>query len=148
MNISLLLVAALVTGALVPLQLAFNAQLGQTVGSPFVAAFLIFLIGGVAVAAILAFARPALPDWGAIKAVPGTAWLGGVIATIYILSIVFLVPTLGVGLTTTLILVGQLMTAMVLDHLGVFGNPQQTLNIWRGVGAMLMIAGVVLIKTH
>jgi len=147
-NVSLLLAAAFLTGAIIPFQLAFNAQLTKATGSPFVAAFIIFIMGAVAVAAILAIARPALPDWGALKATPATAWFGGIIATVYILSIVFLVPLLGVGLTTSLILVGQIVAAMLLDHLGAFGNPQQSLNIWRATGAALMVAGVVLIKTH
>ncbi len=57
-------------------------------------------------------------------------------------------PRLGVGLTTALILVGQLFTALLLDHFGAFNNPPHSLNFWRMVGLALMIGGFALIKTH
>jgi transporter family-2 protein len=50
--------------------------------------------------------------------------------------------------TTGFILVGQIVAAMLLDHFGLFQNPEHLLNGWRTIGALLMIAGVVLIKTH
>ena len=92
--------------------------------------------------------RPAFPAWADLAAAPKTVWLGGLIATLYIVAIVVLTPKLGVGLTTSLILVGQLCTALVLDHLGAFGGAQHPLNAWRVGGLALMIAGVVAVKTH
>ena len=59
-----------------------------------------------------------------------------------------LAPRLGVGLTTCLILVGQLITALAIDHFGAFGAPQQAINLWRLGGLALMVAGVVVVKTH
>ena len=43
--------AALVTGALVPFQLAFNAQLGVAAKSPYVADVFVFAIGAALVVA-------------------------------------------------------------------------------------------------
>ena len=81
-------------------------------------------------------------------AAPKTVWLGGAIAIGYIIAIVVLTPRLGVGLTTGLILVGQIITALVLDHLGAFGNAQHTLNAGRLAGLALMIAGIATIKMY
>jgi transporter family-2 protein len=55
---------------------------------------------------------------------------------------------LGVGLTTCLILVGQLVAALAIDHFGAFGSPHQAMNVWRVAGLGLMVGGVVLVKTH
>ena len=143
----LLLLAALVTGALVPLQLAFNGQLGGVTRNAFTASLIVFLVGAVVLSMIVLVTRPSLPSMATLASAPPTVWLGGIIATGYIVAIVVLTPRLGVGLTTGLILVGQIVTALALDHFGLFGNPQHTLGLGRAIGLSLMIAGIVAIKT-
>jgi bacterial/archaeal transporter family-2 protein len=147
-NNAVLVGAALMTGALVPFQLTFNGQLGGVTRSAFTASLIVFLVGALALTLMVAASRAALPAWSDLAAAPLTVWLGGLIATCYIVAIVVLTPRLGVGLTTSLILVGQLCTALVLDHLGAFGGMQHPFNAWRVGGLALMIAGVVAIKTH
>lgn len=144
----LLMLSALVTGALVPLQLAFNGQLGGVTRNAFTASLIVFLLGALVLTVIVAVTRPLLPTFSDLAAAPKTVWLGGVIATGYIVAIVVLTPKLGVGLTTGLILVGQILTALVLDHLGAFGNPHHTLNAGRLAGLALMIAGIATIKIY
>ena len=141
-----LMVAALATGAMVPLQLLFNGQLGGVTRNPFTAALIVFVIGAAALAVLVAVMRPALPSLRDLAGAPPTVWLGGAIATGYIVAIVVLTPKLGVGLTTGLILVGQIVTALVLDHLGAFGTARQPLGAGRAVGLGLMIAGILAIK--
>lgn len=141
-----LILAAFATGALVPLQLVFNGQLGGVTRNAFTASLIVFLIGALVLAAMVLVTRPTLPSLATLMAAPKTVWLGGVIATAYIVAIVIITPRLGVGLTTGLILVGQLCMALALDHFGAFGNPQQTLGLGRAAGLSLMVAGVVLIK--
>lgn len=148
MTQAVLLGAALVTGALVPLQLTFNGQLGGVTRNAFIASLIVFLVGALALTLLVAATRPAWPAWSDLAAAPKTVWLGGLIATFYIVAIVVVTPKLGVGLTTSLILVGQLCTALLLDHLGAFGAAQYSLNAWRVGGLVLMITGVVAIKMH
>lgn len=141
------MLAAFATGALVPLQLVFNGQLGGVTRNAFTASLIVFLIGACVLATMVVVMRPPLPTFGNLMEAPKTVWLGGLIATAYIVAIVVITPKLGVGLTTGLILIGQLCMALALDHFGAFGNPQQTLSIGRAVGLSLMIAGVVTIKS-
>ncbi|MDP5085907.1 MAG: DMT family transporter [Yoonia sp.] len=143
-----LMLAALVTGALVPLQLAFNGQLGGVTRNAFTASLIVFLVGVLVLSVIVVVTRPTLPTISELAAAPKTVWLGGAIATGYIVAIVVLTPRLGVGLTTGLILIGQILTALALDHLGAFGNPQYTLNAGRLTGLALMIAGIATIKAY
>ena len=140
------LLAALVTGALVPLQLAFNGQLGGVTRNAFTAALVVFLVGAAVLALLVLVLRPPLPRPSDLAAAPPTVWLGGLIATGYIVAIVTLTPRLGVGLTTGLILIGQIATALVLDHFGLFGTPQHPIGLGRAAGLALMIAGIVAIK--
>ncbi len=105
-----------------------------------------FLTGTLVLTVLVALARPTLPSVAVLVAAPRTVWLGGLIATGYIVAIVLITPRLGVGLTTGLILVGQLVMALALDHFGAFGNPQHALSLGRAAGLGLMVAGIVAIK--
>ena len=142
-----LIFTAFATGAMVPLQLVFNGQLGGVTRNAYTASLIVFLIGAVVLLGLVAIMRPPLPAFAEILAAPRTVWLGGLIATGYIVAIVIITPRLGVGLTTGLILVGQLCMALALDHFGAFGNPQHTLGLGRAAGLALMIAGVITIKS-
>ena len=148
MNSSLFISIAFVTGSLIPLQLVFNAQLGSVTRSPYSAGLLIMIVGFITMSLVVLVMRPTFPSVSELTAAPPTAFLGGVIASIYMVAIIFVSPKLGVGLTTALILCGQLVMALALDHFGAFGNPQLSLNMWRVSGVLLMLAGVYVIKTH
>jgi bacterial/archaeal transporter family-2 protein len=140
-----LMAFALVAGALVPLQLAFNGQLGGVTKNVFTASLVVFLVGTVALSAILLLMRPQLPTWEQLSVAPKTIWLGGLIATFYIIAVVTITPRLGVGSTVSLILIGQLCAGLLLDHLGAFNNPQHSFTLLRAVGLSMMIGGIVLI---
>lgn len=144
----LLWIGALVTGLLIPLQLAFNAQLARGIGNPLSAALIVAIAMCMALGVLTLATRATLPSASTIMAIPFTAWIGGLLAAFYIVSIVILTPRLGVGATTGFILVGQIIAAMLLDHFGLFQNPQHLLNGWRLAGAFLMTSGIILIKSH
>ena len=123
------------------------ANWGVSLGTPLPPRSSCFLVGAIVLLVLVGVMRPPLPSFEELRAAPRTVWLGGLIATGYIVAIVIITPRLGVGLTTGLILVGQLCMALALDHFGAFGNPQQTLGLGRAAGLALMIAGVITIKT-
>jgi bacterial/archaeal transporter family-2 protein len=147
MNNLFLILFALTAGALVPLQLTFNGQLGGITKNAFNASLIVFLVGTIALSAILIVTRPQWPTLAELSAAPKTIWLGGLIATFYILAVVVITPRLGVGLTVSLVLVGQLCTGLLLDHLGAFGNPQHSFSLSRAAGLAMMVTGVFLIRS-
>lgn len=144
----LFLAGALAIGALIPVQVALNAQLGGITKNALSAGLIVFLVGTAAFLLAVAVSRPQIPSLSTFASAPQTMWFGGLIAAIYVLATVLITPKLGVGLTTVLIVTGQLFMALALDHYGAFGNPEQSLNLWRIGGALAIIAGVVAIKTH
>lgn len=95
-----LVLAALATGMVVPLQLVFDGQLGGVTRNAFTASLIVFLASALVLTAIVAILRPSLPSVTELIAAPRTVWLGGLIATGYIVAIVVITPRLGVGLTT------------------------------------------------
>ena len=56
------------------------------------------------------------------------------------------VPRLGVAMTITLMVGGQLLLSLALDHFGALGVPRQPLNIGRVAGVGLVLAGVLLVR--
>jgi transporter family-2 protein len=73
---------------------------------------------------------------------------GGLIGAFYVAAITFIIPTLGTALTFALIIAGQLLAAMVIDHYGWLGMSVQEISAGRIIGAVLLIAGVILIRKY
>lgn len=143
MIFTMLLVA--LAGAATALQAPINARMMTAVGSPVNAAFMSFLVGTVALG-ILALSLQARPDMAAAKALPVWAWFGGLCGAIFVVAATWGVPRLGVATTITLMVAGQLILSLALDHFGAFGVPQQPLNLTRIAGVALVVGGVLLVR--
>lgn len=143
-SIFIMLVVAL-AGAATALQAPINARLMTAAGSPVNAAFMSFLVGTVALG-ILAVSLQARPDVAAARALPVWAWFGGLCGAIFVVAATWGVPRLGVATTITLMVAGQLVLSLALDHFGAFGVPQQHLNLTRIAGVALVIGGVLLVR--
>ncbi|MBN8528797.1 MAG: DMT family transporter [Caulobacterales bacterium] len=139
------LVAVVLAGGATALQAPTNARLMTAVGSPVNAAFVSFAVGTAALG-ILALMLQARPDMTAAKSLPWYAWVGGLYGAIFVVAATWGVPRLGVALTITLMVAGQLLVGLILDHFGAFGQPVQPLNLGRVAGVVLVIAGVVMVR--
>ncbi len=143
MIFTMLLVA--LAGAATALQAPINARMMTAVGSPVNAAFMSFLVGTVALG-LLALSLQARPDMAAAKALPVWAWFGGLCGAVFVVAATWGVPRLGVATTITLMVAGQLILSLALDHFGAFGVPQQPLNLTRIAGVALVVGGVLLVR--
>ena len=86
------------------------------------------------------------PDVAATRALPWYAWLGGAYGACFVVAAAWGVPRLGVAMTITLMVGGQLLLSLALDHFGALGVPQQPLNLGRIAGVGLVLAGVLLVR--
>ncbi|RZJ78775.1 MAG: DMT family transporter [Brevundimonas sp.] len=146
MNPSILAIALVVlAGGATAMQAPTNARLATAVGSPVNAAFVSFTVGALALA-VLAAVFQTRPDWAATRALPWYAWMGGLYGVVFVVAAAWSVPRLGVALTITLMVAGQLLISLFLDHFGALGVPQQPLSLGRAAGVALVIAGVLLVR--
>ena len=146
MNPSLLAMLAVVFGgAATALQAPTNAKMMGAVGSPVNAAFVSFAVGTAALG-ILAVALQVRPDMAASRALPWYAWIGGLYGAIFVVAAAWGVPRLGVATTIILMVAGQLLISVVVDHLGIMGVPRQPISWGRAAGVALVIAGVVMVR--
>jgi transporter family-2 protein len=139
---------ALALGAGVSLvtQQALNGSLRDSLGSPAWAG-LVSYAGGLLtmIVAVIALAEP-VPTLRIMAAVPWWAWSGGLFGGAFILLAILLLPSLGAATLFALIITGQVLAAVTLDHFGVLGLTPHPISAARLAGAALLIAGVVLIR--
>ena len=146
MNPSLLAMLAVVFGgAATALQAPTNAKLMGAVGSPVNAAFVSFAVGTAALG-ILAVVLQVRPDIAASRALPWYAWIGGLYGAIFVVAAAWGVPRLGVATTIILMVAGQLLLSVALDHFGAMGMPKQPISLGRVAGVGLVIAGVLMVR--
>lgn len=146
MNPSLLAMLAVVFGgAATALQAPTNAKMMTAVGSPVNAAFVSFAVGTAALG-ILAVILQAKPDMAASRALPWYAWVGGLYGAIFVVAAAWGVPRLGVATTITLMVAGQLLLSVGLDHFGVMGVPKQPISLGRFAGVAMVLAGVLMVR--
>jgi transporter family-2 protein len=133
---------AFVSGALIPVQAASNAALSRTIGGnvPF-AALTLFLVAAALTAAAVLLLGQGLPAWSELREAPWWAFSGGLIVAFYVFTITFLSPRLGVGTAIALVVAGQILAALAIDHFGLMRSLVFTLTPARVLGATLMIVG-------
>ena len=124
----------------VPLLAAANAQFGQFIGSPIVAVSVMLFVAFLAVF-IIALATSNLPI-SRIADTPKYLFLAGLLIVFYFLAITTIAPRFGVGNAVFFVLVGQLVSAAVIDHLALFGSTGSPLTIIRSLGIAVMALGV------
>lgn len=139
------MVAVVLAGGATALQAPTNAKMMGAVGSPVNAAFVSFAVGTAALG-ILAVILQTKPDMVAARALPWYAWVGGLYGAIFVVAAAWAVPRLGVALTITLMVAGQLLIGLILDHFGAFGTTAHPVNLGRLAGVALVVAGVVMVR--
>jgi transporter family-2 protein len=139
------LILAVIGGVLLAVQAPTNAILGKASGSPVVAAFISFVIGSLALGAVVAVTSGRLFAPG-LKQVPWYAWLGGFYGAFFVAVAAFAAPRVGVGVLLTAAVAGQLAAALVLDHYGLLGLERHPVTLTRAAGLVLVLAGAVLVR--
>jgi len=142
----LLMSLAFVAGMLGPIQAGMNAKIGKTIHDPLYAALISFMVGTIG---LLTIALACRTDFSAIRQGAGLHWAiwgAGLLGACYVTATIILTPRLGTALTFSLVVAGQLVIAVIMDHFGVFGIPVQAVNLPRLMGILLISSGVLLIR--
>jgi transporter family-2 protein len=129
---------------MLPIQFGINPQLAAWVGGSVRAAFVSFVVGAVALLlAVLATAR----DWpDRAGDAPWWVWTGGLLGAFYVLGSIVTAPKLGATTLVALILAGQAIASLLVDHFGWVGFEEQPISALRLVGVLLLAGGVALVR--
>ncbi|MGQ9896162.1 MAG: DMT family transporter [Acidobacteriota bacterium] len=138
----------LLTGMMLPVQAAVNAKLRTFVVNPIYSALISFSVGTIlllVLASGMAWAGWAGHFRGGLSA-PWWTWVGGALGAVFVTMAILAVPRIGAAGYSVAIITGQLIGALILDHYGWLGLPQQPLTWSRLLGAALLLVSLWLIQ--
>jgi len=142
----LLVIYALAAGGGFSVQSVVNYNLRLTIGNPFRAAFISFLTGTVLLF-VFSFVIPKQwPEAATLFRAPWWIWTGGLFGVAMVMSAILVAPRLGTAVFISLVVMGQLIASLCIDHYGFLGIDPHPISVWRVCGAVFLLAGVVLIR--
>lgn len=140
------LLLALVAGMMMPTQATVNGKMAAVVGSPITAAFISFLVGTAALFVYMIASGIPMSGLLSAKEAPAIAWIGGFFGAFFVSVAALLVPRIGAAMTFSLMIAGQMIITVIIDHFGLLGVPEKSVSIPRLLGILLITGGVVLIR--
>ena len=148
LNISgniLSLLLALISGVLMAVQGSLNTALSKVVGL-LETTFIVHVTGTIVLMILLFVLRMGKGNLYALPEAPWYAYLGGIVGVGIIYLVAASIPQVGVANATTAIIIGQVLTAIIIDHFGAFGLERMAYGwhqiaglILLGVGAKLLL---------
>jgi len=132
----------LAAGIGIPILAALNASLGRQIGAPAAAAVVLFAVALATCLVVVIFTGP--QAIAKVASAPKHLLLAGCLIAFYVLSITYIAPHFGVGNAVFFVLLGQLISAALIDHFALFGATQAPLTLTRAAGIAVMAAGVFL----
>jgi transporter family-2 protein len=144
-NAFIFIVLALITGALIPIQASTNAAFSKSIGNPYITGVMVLMTGLIAALIFIVASRTNVPNVAQLKAAPLYSYAGGPIVCTYVIMITIITPKLGVGNAIGLIVTGQIICAVIIDHFGLLGASIRRIDVQRLIGALMMIGGIYLV---
>jgi len=140
------IIMALLLGAILPLQATINTRLSKIVGGPVVSAFVSFSVGTIALLLYVLITRQIQLNKIPFGQSSWWMWIGGLLGAFFVAGIVVLLPRLGVALSFSLVVAGQMAVAILFDHFGWINTTVREISLGKIAGAILLIVGVFLIR--
>jgi len=137
------LLIGLIGGASVGLQSPIAGAMGQKIGGT--ASSLIVHFSGAVFSAILLLLRggEGIRQW---KTLPWYMLIAGLFGVILYQTIAITLPRLGSTVMVVLIITGQLIFGVIVDHFGLLGVVQRPIDWTRAAGILVLILGGYLIS--
>lgn len=125
----------LIAGMGLSVEAGLLGPLGENIGH-LAATLSIFMVGSILLTLIMIFfTRPQLSLLFA-----QSKWLltGGVLGPVYVVALTIATPIVGLGITMTSVLLGQIAMSLVIDHFGLLGTKKSAVDLYR-ILALVMI---------
>jgi transporter family-2 protein len=138
-SIIIIILIGLMGGVAVGIQAPLSSMISQRLG--ILESVFIIHIGGAIAALIplLYYSGGKLSQW---RTVPWYAMCAGAFGLVVIFSMSYMIPRIGVANALIILLAGQLIIGIVLDHFGLLGAVVRPLDITRIAGLGVVLLGV------
>lgn len=132
----------LIGGAAVGIQSPIAGAMGQKVGG--IASSFIIHLSGMVFSGLFLYLRGGekIRNWNTL---PWYMLCAGIFGVILYQTISITLPRLGSTMMVTLIIIGQLLLGVVIDHFGLLGVPVHPISISRLIGVLALLTGEYLI---
>ncbi|MGQ7868076.1 DMT family transporter [Sunxiuqinia sp. sy24] len=138
----------LLIGCLLAIQGSINTQLTTFLKHPLQGALVNFLVGFICLVGLNLILKTQIPDWGQVKIAPWYLFAGGMLGAIFVSSVIFFIPKIGVSTVLAASIAGQLVAASIIDHFGYFGLAVHPISAGRIAGILLLLGGIFLIQRY
>ena len=142
--ISLLVIVA---GISVVLQQSLNSKLGSNLNAAMWAGFSNYLVGLVCMGLLIIIIDEPKPSLAAMARIEWWEWCGGFFGAFFIGLSIILIPKFGAARFICLLVAGQMLASLTMDHFGLFGLETKAIDLPRLLGVVLLISGVALVRT-
>ena len=137
-----LLLAAL-GGAAITVQAGLNGQVARAMGHPLWGTLVSLSVSVLCVLPMLVVFRAGQPNLGNFGGTPWWIWVGGALGALYITVALMVAPEIGAVTFVAAVVMGQVIASLLLDQFAVAGFPSRPVTVLRLVGAVLVVAGVM-----
>ncbi len=146
MQVIIFMIIVFAAGAMLPVQVGLNHKMGRAVVGPEYASFISFLVGSVVLFFYLLVIKQDLTTITQAGTVSWYVWLAGALGAFYVTTVIIMAPKLGVALTFSLVVAGQMVFSLLLDHFGLLGMQVKQINWMKVLGVLLLVGGVIIIR--
>ena len=145
-NVLFFSILAILGGVSVAIQQVLNANLRMALDSAAWSGFVSYFVGVACMALLALSLRDPIPSVAVAGRVPWWAFSGGLFGAIFIALAIVLIPKLGAATFIVLLVTGQMLASVTIDHFGWLGLPEHPIDLPRLFGTVLLIGGCVLIR--
>ena len=137
------ILTAFLMGASLSVYLPMNSSVSRHLGSSIAASATFFVVATLTVLLVLILGgqQHALAR---LRSVPLYLHVAGIVSAFFIIGTTFLIPKIGARTFFIMSISGQILTAIIVSHLGILESPEDPISLKKAAGAILVIAGAVL----
>lgn len=140
------LVVGILVGCVLPLQTSANTKLSDRVGSSFASTLTSFIVSGIfSVILVLVMHQNLNLHFDLLIGHPFWVWTSGAFGAICVVGSIIAMPKIGSVQTVIMLVLGQIVTGLLVDHFGFFGTTVNSLTLWKLLGAILLLVGVFVV---
>jgi len=136
---------AFIAGAFLPIQGGLNNRFGKALESPVYASMISFVVGALVLIGYITVTRQDVVLSG-LKTAPAYLWLAGALGAFYVTVVIYAFPRIGPALTFSLVVAGQMVIAVILEHYNILVAHPHPISFMRILGILLVLTGVIVIR--
>ena len=137
---------AFFAGAVLPFQATSNGAIGKALGHPLWGAIVSLTVSALVLVPLLCLLIVPAPRIGTALQAPWWVWIGGVLGAVYVASAAAFAPKLGAGGFIVLVVAGQMIAAVIVDHFGLMNVTPRPISLARLAGVAFILAGALFIQ--